>query len=71
MIFVRSTEKKIGLVFFNYEDPAPVVVSRGPTLFHTEGKSRGYGHRATCRPAPWSAYQHSTVFSHMIPEVRD
>ena len=34
-----------------------VLVSRGQTLFRTEGKGLGYGHRATCRPAPWSAYQ--------------
>ena len=33
------------------------VVSRGQTLFRTEGKGLGLGHRATCRPAPWSAYQ--------------
>jgi len=26
------------------------VVSRGQTLFRTEGKDLGYGHRATCRP---------------------
>ena len=39
--------------------PAPKrnIVSRGQTLFRTEGKGLGLGHRATCRPAPWSAYQ--------------
>jgi len=26
------------------------IVSRGQTLFRTEGKDLGYGHRATCRP---------------------
>jgi len=36
---------------------APKLVSRGQTLFHTEGKGLGHGHRANCRPAPWSAYQ--------------
>ena len=30
------------------------VVSRGQTLFRTEGKGLGYGHRTV---APWSAYQ--------------
>jgi len=33
------------------------LVSRGQPLFRTEGKGLGFGHRATCRPAPWSAYQ--------------
>ena len=33
------------------------LVSRGQTLFCTEGKGLGYGHRATCCPTPWSAYQ--------------
>ena len=33
------------------------LVSHGQTLFRTEGKGLGFGHRATCRPAPWSAYQ--------------
>ena len=33
------------------------LVSRGQTLFRTEGKGLGLGHRATCRTAPWSAYQ--------------
>ena len=33
------------------------IVSCGQTLFHTEGKGLGFGHRETCRPAPWSAYQ--------------
>ena len=33
------------------------VVSRGQTLFRTAGKGLGFGHRATCCPAPWSAYQ--------------
>jgi len=33
------------------------LVSRGQTLFRTEGKGLGFGRRATCRPAPWSAYQ--------------
>ena len=37
--------------------PPTVIVSRGQTLFRTEGKGLGLGHRATCRPAPWSAYQ--------------
>jgi len=32
-------------------------VSRGQTLFCTEGKGLGHGHRAVFRPAPWSAYQ--------------
>ena len=35
----------------------PNIVSRGQTLFRTKGKGLGHGHRATCRPAPWSAYQ--------------
>ena len=39
------------------EFPALAVVSRGQTLFRTEGKGLGCGHRATCRPTPWSAYQ--------------
>jgi len=30
------------------------LVSRGQTLFRTEGKGLGFSHRATCRPAPWS-----------------
>jgi len=34
-----------------------MLVSRGQTLFRTEGKRLGYGHRATCCPNPWSAYQ--------------
>jgi len=33
------------------------LVSGGQTLFPTEGKGLGYGHRATCRPTPWSVYQ--------------
>jgi len=33
------------------------LVSHGQTLFHTTGKGLGHGHRATCRPTPWSAYQ--------------
>ena len=33
------------------------IVLRGQTLFRTEGKGLGYGHRTVCRPAPWSAYQ--------------
>jgi len=33
------------------------LVSHGQTLFRTEGKGLGLDHRATCRPAPWSAYQ--------------
>ena len=37
--------------------PPLKVVSRGQTLFRTEGEGLGLGHRATCRPAPWSAYQ--------------
>ena len=40
-----------------YSMARTIVVSRGQTLFRTEGKGQGYGHRATCRPAPWSAYQ--------------
>jgi len=38
-----------------------LLVSCGQTQFHTEGKGLGYGHTATCRPAP----------CHMIPEVCD
>ena len=37
--------------------PSIYLVSRGQTLFRKEGKGLGFGHRATCRPAPWSAYQ--------------
>jgi len=33
------------------------VVSHGQTLFRTEGKGLGHGHRAVCRPTPWSANQ--------------
>jgi len=32
------------------ELPGTVLVSRGQTLFRTEGKGLGFGHRATCRP---------------------
>ena len=35
----------------------PTLVSRGQTLFRTEGKGLGFGHRATCCPALWSVYQ--------------
>ena len=34
-----------------------ILVSRGQTLFCTEGKGLGHSHRAVCRPAPWSVYQ--------------
>ena len=45
--------------------PLIILVSRGQTLFRTEGKGLGFGHRATCRPAPWSAYQSQhTIQSH-------
>ena len=37
--------------------PSIKLVSHGKTLFRTEGKGLGHGHRAVCRPAPWSAYQ--------------
>jgi len=30
--------------------PLPKVVPRGQTLFRTEGKGLGFGHRATCCP---------------------
>ena len=33
------------------------LVSRSQTLFRTKRKGLGFGRRATCRPAPWSAYQ--------------
>jgi len=33
------------------------LVLCGQTLFRTEGKGLGHGHRAACRPASWSAYQ--------------
>ena len=33
------------------------LVLRGQTLFPTEGKCLGHGHRAVCCLAPWSAYQ--------------
>ena len=39
------------------ESPPNILVSRGQPLFRTEGKGLGFGHRATCRPAQWSAYQ--------------
>ena len=37
--------------------PSIKLVSHGKTLFHTEGKGLGHGHRAVCRPEPLSAYQ--------------
>jgi len=44
------------------------LLSCGQTLFHTKGKSLGHGHRTVCRGVRTN---HSTVFSHMIPEVCD
>jgi len=35
---------------WNSQDACIAVVSRGQTLFRTEGKVLGFGHRATCRP---------------------
>ena len=38
--------------------PMQELVSRGQTLFRTEGKGLGHGHRAVSgRPTLWSAYQ--------------
>jgi len=45
------------------------LVLRGQTIFGTEGKGLGYRHTATCRRGVRT--NHSTVFSHMIPEVCD
>jgi len=39
------------------QNAAHTLVSRGQTLFCTEGKCLGHGHRAVCCPTPWSAYQ--------------
>jgi len=51
--------------FLRYAVVPFALVSRGQILFRTEGKGLGFGHRATCRPAPWSAYQsHHSIQSH-------
>ena len=42
-----------------------VIVTRGQPLFRTEGKDLGFGHRATCHPASWSANQSQhSIWSH-------
>ena len=38
-------------------EPSTTLVSRGQTLFRTEGKGLGHGHRAVCHPTPCSVYQ--------------
>ena len=46
------------------------LVSRGQTLFRTEGKGLGHGHGAVYHPALWSAYQSQhSIFRHMTSEV--
>ena len=46
-----------------------VLVSRGQTLFHTEGKVWGMAIEQLVAPHRGVRTNHSTVFSHMIAEV--
>ena len=48
---------KYGFIIYVMQCPSYIIVSRGQTLFCTEGKGLGFGHRATCCPTLWSAYQ--------------
>jgi len=45
------------------------LVSRGQTQFRTEGKGLGHSHGAVYHPHFGVRTNHSTVFSHMTPEV--
>jgi len=51
--------------------PCLDLISHGQIPFHTEGKSLGHGHRTVCCPHQGVCTNHSTILSHILPDVRE
>ena len=60
---------KISYTTIDVLDPSTDVVSRGQTLFRTEGRVWDMAVEQLVAPHCGVRTNHSTVFSHMIPEV--